>query len=531
MAAWRVAGDADVVVVGGGHNGLICAAYLARAGVNTVLVEARSTVGGCASTVPALGARVNICNCDHVAIRSVPLVEELDLAAHGLRYLDLEAAQVATSWVSKTTAVLFHDVERTLDSIRLTHPDQLDGYRRYLKSAAPAAQLMLELGRQMPTPGVAIRTLSRHRGRGLATLLAWSKRSAASVLRSFFTDEVLLGTALSTGPAVWGVSPYASGTGLGALRYAMLHAVAPGRPIGGSGAFTDAVLGSFLQAGGIARSGVRVDRFLLQNDQLRGVRLEGGEELRCRRVVVACDPRAALLEWLGDPPPSAATALAARWRQRPSYDGYESKVDVTLDALPRFLRTESLVAQLGVSAADLAGATTLVAPSVDGIAHAHGDAASGRVASKPIMMVNVPSALDPTVAPEGGHLLSLEVLFTPYALRGGWPTSTEPRRWLDLLSTRLAPGFQDSIRDFRVVTPDVYEQDFGMPRGYAQSFSGGPLSALLGKDPELTRYRTPVSGLYLTGAAAFPGAGVWGAAGRNAAHVVLRDLNRARARV
>ena len=165
---------ADVVVVGAGHNGLICAAYLARAGIKTTLIEARDTVGGCASTVSALGARVNICNCDHVPIRSLPFVEELDLAAYGLEYLDHVATQVATSWVEDSTAVLFHDVARTLDSLRYTHPDQVDGYRRYLKVALPAAQLVLEIARHRPTARSSLATLLRGRGHGVATLLAWS---------------------------------------------------------------------------------------------------------------------------------------------------------------------------------------------------------------------------------------------------------------------------------------------------------------------------------------------------------------------
>src|SRR5688572_24136465 len=111
----------DAIVVGAGHNGLVCAAYLARAGVRTLLVEARDAVGGCASTVDAVGARVNICNCEHVAVRSVPLIEELELARHGLLYIDLDLTAVALSWTAEGPAFFFHDTDRTLEALAVTH--------------------------------------------------------------------------------------------------------------------------------------------------------------------------------------------------------------------------------------------------------------------------------------------------------------------------------------------------------------------------------------------------------------------------
>jgi phytoene dehydrogenase-like protein len=118
-------------------------------------------------------------------------------------------------------------------------------------------------------------------------------------------------------------------------------------------------------------------------------------------------------------------------------------------------------------------------------------------------------------------VLSLEVLWTPYALRGGWARSPEPWRWLEQLATSCEPGLLDSVRDWRAMTPPDYEREFSMTRGYAPSFPGGVVAALTARQPELSRYRTPVRGLYLTGAGTFPGAGVWGASGRNTASVVL----------
>ena len=139
-----------------------------------------------------------------------------------------------------------------------------------------------------------------------------------------------------------------------------------------------------------------------------------------------------------------------------------------------------------------------------------------------MFLVNVPSVLDPAMRPStDSHLLSLEVLWTPYSLAGGWPGSSAPWGWLERLASLCEPGLLDDVRDWRVVTPQDYERDFGLARGYAPSYPGSVLATLLGRRRELSRYRTSVDGLYLTGAGTFPGAGVWGASGRNAAATVL----------
>ncbi len=250
--------DYDAIVVGAGHNGLVCAAYLAAGGLTTLLVEARESVGGCASTVPALDARVNICNCDHTTFRTTPVVDELRLGEHGLRYLDVEPAQLCVSWSGAPAWAVFHDVDRTIDGLRLTHPDQVDGYLRYVHAARPVAELVVEAANAPPTRRRLLAQLAERRGRGLATLLRWSRRTVAEVLGDFFTSEAILGPAVAGGPAVWGVSPYTPQTGLGALALAMKHVAQVGRPVGGSGALTDAIRRAFESAGGTVRCGTRV---------------------------------------------------------------------------------------------------------------------------------------------------------------------------------------------------------------------------------------------------------------------------------
>jgi phytoene dehydrogenase-like protein len=514
--------DHEVLVVGGGHNGLTCAAYLARAGVDVCVLEARDGVGGCASTVEVLdGARVNICNCDHALIRATGVIEDLALKAYGLRYVDLDPAQLALPWGGEAPWLLFTEVERTLQSLALTHPDQVDGYRRYVEELLPAARLVMEMTGGAPTPRGVVSRLARARGHGLAALLRLSRRSAADVLKDYFTSDALLGPVSTTGPAVWGLPPQAPGTGLGALGYALRHLTQVGRPVGGSGALTDALARAVTAHGGTIRTGAPVAAITCDAGRASGVRLADGTRLGAGVVVSASDPRRTLLELLdARAVPAPARRLLDRWRARPVREGYESKVDAVIGALPRprGVRPEHLAA-LGVG--DVLNATMVVAPGPDGIRAAHETALRGGVAERPLFLSNVPSVIDPSVAPRDGHTFSLEVLFTPYRLAGGWPGTREPERWLEAFASLCAPGFLDGVKRYRMVGPEDYERDFSMPAGFAPSFAGGPLAALLGRDRELTRYATPVPGLYLTGGGTFPGAGVSGAPGRNAARVIL----------
>jgi phytoene dehydrogenase-like protein len=292
----------------------------------------------------------------------------------------------------------------------------------------------------------------------------------------------------------------------------MRHVARVGRPVGGSGAMPDAVLAAYLAAGGKLLTGRRVTRIRCTDDTVRGVTLDDGTEFDAPVVVSACDPHRTFLEWLAEPPP-AARAVVDRWRHSEPEAGYESKVDAVLSAPPT-------MRAIGAPT----GTTVTVAPSLTDIDRGWHEMRAGRVLERPALLLNVPTVLDPTMAPADHpdhHVLSLEVLYTPYRLQGGWPGSPEPHRWLELFASLCEPGVLDSVVALRAMTPDIYERQFHLPLGHATSFAGGPLAVFRSKDPELTRYETALAGLFLTGAATFPGAGVWGASGRNCAGVVL----------
>ena len=327
---------------------------------------------GCAATESALDARFNICNCDHTMIRATPIADELDLAAHGLRYVEPEPSYSHVFWDDALTPWLFfHDAERTLDGLGHTHPDQVDAYRRYLAAARPAAELVVEMACTAPSTPAMVRTLLERRAKGATQLLRWSRMSLVDALGAYFDDPAMILPLVSTGPTVWGVPPTMPGTGTAAMLYGVRHLVHTGRPEGGSGSLTDSIAASFTAAGGRVRTSSSVRRIVASGEAVRGVELDDGTELTAATVVAACDPRRALVDWL-DEPPAGATSLVEQWRSAPTHDGYESKVDAVVRDLPDYLHA-GRIAELEVptDGLDLAGPTTVVSPSLDEIDEAH----------------------------------------------------------------------------------------------------------------------------------------------------------------
>lgn len=352
-------------------------------------------------------------------------------------------------------------------------------------------------------------------------LLQWSRMSAVDVMRTYFTDERVYGPALATGPIVWGLSPFFPGTGLGALTFALRHAAGVGRPEGGSGMLAQSLQSYFRSRGGSLFLGTAVESIIIDHGAATGVRVRDGREFRAQRVISAADPSRTFLDWIQNPPAGAGPTIE-RWRSYEHSQGYESKIDAVMTTLPEYRQVDAALFQrLGL---DPMVASAMIIPSVDEMHAAFEMMPSGQVAERPVFFANVPTVLDPSMAPPGTHVFSLEALFTPYNHPGGWPNSPEPRRWLDRYNGLLTNDAMASVTSWRAMTPDRYESDFFMPQGHATSFAGGPLAALRGRPAELTRYETPIAGLYLCGAATFPGAGIWGASGRHCADTVLRSL-------
>ena len=513
--------DAEVIVVGGGHNGLICAAYLARAGVQTVLLEARDSVGGCASTVNDLGARFNICACDHSLIRAMPLIDELDLVHYGLDYLEPEATYVNTFHDNMGSWVFYHDHEQTIEGLSKTHPSEVDNYKRYLKDSMPVANLAIEIAKTGVSLKEFLQTASKRRMRGASRLLRWSKASALDVFNEYFDDWRMYMPGISTGPTVWGAPPEAPGTGLAATVYATRHLIASGRPRKGSGSLPDAILRSFLDSGGKVHVNSVVEKLIIEQNRVRAVQLQNGNILKTPKVIAACDPHRVLLNWV-DEAPVRSKRVFDRWRNEPSPEGYESKIDGIIERLPQYKFMTEFSGKFDHT--ELGQSTVVISPSPEKLAEAHKLKSKGEISDKPTMLASVPSVLDPEMKAQNGlHTFGIEVLFTPYSLKGGWTGSEEPKKWLDIWGNLAEGNSVADITKWRAMTPDVYERDFFMSKGHSPGYAASPLATLVGKNKELSRYRTPIKGLFLTGAATFPGAGIFGAPGANTAKVLIKS--------
>lgn len=517
----KVQVDFDAVVIGAGHNGLVTSAYLARHGAKVLLLEARDEVGGTAASEDFHGSTVNICNCDHLTFRTTPVIDELGLTEFGLKYLDVEPAQLNGDWTTRRFWPMYHSLETTLEGLAAIHPRAVNGYRKYARAMVPLARLVLGAAANPPSKGSLMAAVARRGGRGVLPLLRYSKMSAADVMREFFDDESVIGPAMVTGPVVWGLSPETPGTGLGALTYALRHAARVGRPVGGSGQVTETLKSAFLSHGGLLKLGTRATTISCDGNSVRSVSTSDGLTVTARVVVSACDPRRTFVEWLKSPP-AKANAMVSKWRDMPHQDGYESKIDAIVSERPVLQGLDyDWVASLGGSAEF---PTAVISPSLDELHRGAQLMANGLTMPRMGMFANSPSALDPTMSSAGDNVFSLEALYTPYRFTEGWNSLDEPRRWLEQFGSLVQPGFISSVKHWRAVTPAEYESRFHLPNGHATSFAGGPLAAFRGIDPELTRYHTPVKGLYLTGAATFPGAGVWGASGRNAALTIIKEM-------
>jgi phytoene dehydrogenase-like protein len=507
----------DAIVIGAGHHGLACAAYLARAGWAVTVLEARSLVGGCSATEEALGARVNLCNCDHIMVRVNPLLEELDLAAQGLDYLEADPNLCGIGWEGEPPVLVFKDPDRTLEAWRFTHGREGERYRSYLETALPAARLLTAITNAEPRTATILSLIRSAGGKAARTLLSWRSRSLLEVMGSHFDDERLIRPLAAFTTGVWGLPPSAPNTGYGALAYALRHVAGAGRPRGGSGALGEALRSVLESRSGSVRCNARVTSIQPLGDEI-AVSLADGTQLQAPVVVSAICPRRTLLELVDHP---RLSRLKRSLAATAAVDGYQSKIDAVIDQLPQMEAfTPGLAARLEMGSPFVP--SIAITPSIERIEEMPDLHRRGVIPDPPLMVLNIPSVLDPSMKSGDHHIMSLEVLFTPYQLQGGWHDGV-PTTWIGTFSTIAGGGFPSAIRAWRAMTPPLYERDLHLTRGNPPAFGGSPLDVLLGRKRHLTRYTTPWRGFYLTGAGTYPGGGIWGAAGRNAALRILAD--------
>ena len=511
----------DVVVVGSGHNALVAACYLARAGLDVEVVERDTVIGGAVSTVERWpGYAVDRGSSAHIMIRHTGIVEDLALDECGLAYLDLDPWGFAPFGPpDEQQAVTFSvSLDRTCDSIADMCGDRdAEAYRRFALDWGARNEAVFAAFQDVPTAG----RLGRHLwGAGKATDVGGLEMSRQflqpgdQLLDEHFTDERLK-TALAwlgsqSGPPMHEVAT-ADLVGWSAL----LHKVAPGRAVGGSGALTAALAERLRRLGGTVRAGDGAAAITRSGDRVTGVRTDSGDHIAARTVLAGCHVLTTL-ELLGDDALLARATRAVRVG-----NGLGMVLRLATTDLPRYPSAQH---------DSTYGAMQLLAPSRAHLRTAYGEFTAGRTPAEPAVLVMSFSAIDPTIAPPGRHNVTVWAQWHPYELSTGERWENIANREADRILAQVeaaAPGFSDTIEHLHVQTPVDLERELGLRRGNVMHVEMGLDSMFVYRPlPELAGYRTPVRGLYLTGASTHPGGGVFGASGRTAARVLLAGRRR-----
>lgn len=522
--------DVDVVVVGSGHNALVAACYIAREGRSVEVLERDTVVGGAVSTVERFpGHLVDRGSSAHIMIRHTGIIEELDLAAHGLRYLDCDPWAFAPAPAnSDGPGIIFHrSLDATCGSIEAACGSaEADAYRRFVGIWGPRSSRVMRAFSKPPTgPALVSSFWGLDTDGGGSDLSRQFLTSGDALLDEHFDDERLK-SALAWFGAQSGPPMSEPGTAPMVGFAALMHTTPPGRAVGGSGALTAALAARLESDGGTVSVG---DGALsVRRDGGRWItRTESGREIRSRSVVAGCHVLTTLdlLEHGG----FAAEPLH-RWRRRIRVGpGIGMVVRLATDSLPRY---PSAVPASGDAVTN--GLQLLVADRSH-LRLAHGAALAGELPPRPAVLGMSFSGIDPSISPAGEHQVTLWSQWQPYRLAAG-------RSWRDLAEREadrivnemdtVAPGFADSIRTRHVQSPRDLENEMGLIGGNVMHVEMSLDQMMMWRPiPELSGHRVPgAAGLYLTGASTHPGGGVSGASGRSAARIALGDDRRIRVR-
>ena len=540
MAASRGALHYDAIVVGGGHNGLVTAAYLARAGKRTLLLERRAHVGGAAETAELGGVRVPRL-ADTVGRLRPSVVKDLDLRSHGLRLVAPDI-RVFAPQPDGRAVTLWSETGRTVEALRTWSTADADAWPDFDRLVRSLGRFLAELAAQTPpdikAPGIGdalaglklgrtFRGLGKHDSHTILRVLPMAV--ADFVAEAFETDAVQ--AAIAWRGVRWSfLGPWSAGsTAILLGDSAGNDGGAAGQTVfavGGPGAVSGALAGAARAAGAEIRPSAEVVAITTRDDRVTGVALADGEEISASVVVSGLDPKRTLTALL-DP---VAVGPTMRWRAG-NYrtPGVVAKVNLVLDRLPQF------TAAAGNDEQVLRG-RIVVAPGIDAIERAFDAAKYGRASDRPVLEATIASLVDPSLvegAPTGTHVMSISAQYAPAALRdGAWDDAGRGDAFADRVVgvlEELAPGLAGSITAREVVTPLDLEREYGLTGGHPlhgeqsldQFFLWRPF---LGS----ARYRLPVGGLYLCGSGAHPGGGITGQPGQNAAREILADLKRRR---
>ncbi len=521
----------DVVMIGGGHNGLVAACYLQRAGLDVLVLEKNDWVGG-AATSRELTPGFLYSNCSYVCSLFRPeIMRDLELPKHGLQVIAYEGGAVLTRDGDYIASYRDHDSHRR-EFARYSKRDA-EAYDRYARDVTRQCRFIQPLlMRTAPDPfsfkprdisellylGKKFGEFSPH---DMAQTLRFWTMSISDFLDEYFETDVIKAYLALSGIIGTALGPMSPGT-----AYVLLHHYmgevdgsvgAWGYARGGMGAITQALASSFKASGGTIRTGADVAKVMTRSGRATGVVLADGEEVRGNLVVSNADVKRTFLKLVEeDALPETFVHRVKHFKMR----GSSGKLNIALDSLPEF---PALPKGSSCIRGDLH-----FTDSMERMERAYDDWKGGRYSADPFVDMVIPTTLDPTMAPPGKHFMSCFVQYCPPQLAGRDWTDADRDAFADTVVSQIAdysPGFRDRILHMEVRTPREIEAEVGLTEGnifqgeltFDQLLFNRPV-------PGYAQYRTPVPGLYLCGSSTHPGGGVMGAPGRNAAAEILRDL-------
>jgi phytoene dehydrogenase-like protein len=522
-------GRYDAIVIGGGHNGLVNAAYLARAGKRVLVLERRHVLGGAAVTEEVYpGFRYSVCSYV-VSLLRPEIIRDLELPDHGLQILPLESTFTPTPDGDYLARWADHDLtRRELYRHSPRDAEAYDQFGRLMYKMAFAVKPILQTAPPDPTSFRArdlrsLVRLGRHFSElseaDFSALYKLMTMSAADYLDEWFETGVLKATMSASGIIGTFLGPRSPGT-----AYVLLHHYmgeidgafrAWGFARGGTGAVSMAIARAAEARGVEIRTEAPVAHILTSGGRARGVVLDDGDEIRAPIVVSSLDPKRTFLKLTDSAQlPDDFVGSLRRFRIR----GSSGKVNLALDGLPDFRSMPG-------PGPHLRGAIS-ISPSIDYLERAYDDAKYGEFSRHPYMDIVIPSLIDPGMAPPGKHVMSIFVQYAPYALNGGWSDARREEFGDTVVDTlaEYAPNIRDIILHRQVLSPADMEAEFGLTEG---NIFHGELALhqlfFLRPVPAWADYRSPIRGLYQCGSGTHPGGGISGAPGRLAVAAILRD--------
>ncbi|MFE2959666.1 phytoene desaturase family protein [Nocardia tengchongensis] len=525
----RDIGSRDIVIVGSGHNALVAACYLARAGHRVEVLERDTVLGGAVSTVERFpGHLIDRGSSAHIMIRHTGIIEELELARFGLRYIDCDPWAFAPAPPgSGLPPIVFHqDLDRTCASIAAACGERdAQAYRRFVTVWGPRSARVMRAFSGTPTGGHLLKSFwgmdpreaAGASGRADAAALSREMMQTGDALLDSLFDSERLKAALAWFGAQSGPPMSEPGSAPMVGFAALMHTLPPGRAVGGSGALSAALVARLESDGGTVTAGDAVTALARTGDRWQ-VRTASGRNLSADTVIAGSHILTTLnlLEQGG-----FDAATLAGWRRRIRVGpGIGMVVRAAISDLPRYH---------GADTTESAHGLQLLVTDRRELRRAHGAALAGDLPPRPVVLAMTFSALDPSLSPAGEHQVTLWSQWHPYDLADGSDWSAHADREADRIIAEvdaLAPGFAGSVTQRFVQTPADLEREMGLLGGNVmhvemsidQMFMWRPL-------PELANQRVPgAPGLYLTGASTHPGGGVSGASGRSVARIVEHDL-------